>query len=176
MSYSLRVITPPTAEPVSLAELRSQARIDSGIDDPTLAGYLMAGRQWIESVTGRCMALQTLEVTLDEFPPGAIVLPRGPVSSVVSITYTDGNGSPQTLATYTLEGQRLAPAYGESWPATRATMGAVRVQFVAGEAQPPEPMRHALLLMAAHWNENREAPPANPAVDALLAPYTLNFF
>ena len=38
--YGLKVITPPTIEPVTLPEVRGQCRVDEVGDDPTLAGYV----------------------------------------------------------------------------------------------------------------------------------------
>lgn len=178
--YGLTVITPATQEPVSLAEARAQARIDHVVDDASLAGYILAARQWVEQVTGRALAVQTLELSLDSFPCGAITLPRAPVASITSITYTDSAGVTQTVPAtdYLLDAARpipvVVPAYGKAWPASRGDAGNVKVRFVAGEAQPPQPLRQALLLLVSQWNEEREAPSANPAVDALIAPYRLH--
>jgi uncharacterized phiE125 gp8 family phage protein len=179
--YGLRVVTGPTTEPVSLAEVRAQARIDATTDDPTLAGYIVAARQYVEQATGRALLPQTFELTLDGFLPWAIELPRAPVSSIVSVSYLDAAGATQTVSAsdYILDATRLAPqltpAFNKVWPATRGTAGNVKIQFIAGEAQPPAPLRAAILLLVAQWNENREAPPENPAVDALLAPYRINY-
>ena len=178
--YGLRVVTPATQEPVSLAEARSQARIDVVTEDATLAAYIVAARQWLELATGRALPVQTLEMSLDCFPRCQITLPRSPVASITSITYTDTDGATQTVsaADYLLDAARhvpiITPAYGKAWPPSRGDAGNVKVRFVAGESQPPEPLRHALLLLVAQWHENREAPPANPAVDALIAPYRLH--
>lgn len=180
--YGLRVIEAATAEPVTLAECRSHTRIDTTADDATLAAYIIAARQHVENVTGRVLAVSTLEMTLDDFGCAEIVLPRAPVASIVSVTYTDSAGAAQTVAgaDYILDATRLVatlqPAYGKSWPSTRGTPGNVKIQFVAGEAQPPAPLRHAVMLLAATWHENRETPPENPAVDALIAPYRINWF
>lgn len=179
--YGLRLVTGPTAEPVSLSEVRAQSRIDSTIDDPTLAGYILGARSYLEAVTGRVMVPQTFEMTLDAFPCWEVQLPRAPVASIVSVAYTDFAGAPQTVssADYILDATtfvaRLMPAYGKTWPTSRGTAGNVKIQFVAGEAQPPQPLRQAILLLVATWNENRETPPENPAVDALIAPYRLTW-
>jgi uncharacterized phiE125 gp8 family phage protein len=175
----LRTITAPTVEPVTLAELRAQARIDAADDDAALAGYLLAARQWVERITGRAFAVQTLELILDDFPAGGtIYLPRVPVASITSISYLDAAGATQTVASHILEGEsgRLQPAYGESWPSARGTPGSVLVRFVAGIGQAPNPVKQAILLLAAQWNEYREAPPENPAVDALLSAYKTHWF
>lgn len=177
--YGLTVITPATQEPVSLAEVRAQAHIDVVTDDATLAGYIIAARQWIEHVTGRALAVQTFEMTLDAFPRWTIHVPRAPVASITSITYIDTAGAVETVSDYLLDASRhvpiITPAYGKSWPSSRGDAGNVKIRFVAGETQPPQPLRHAVTLLVSHWNENREAPPDNPAVDALISPYRLQF-
>lgn len=177
MSYGLRIVTPPTYEPVTLAEARAHSRVDTVEDDAGLAARILAARQYIETVTGRALITQTLELTLDDFPCDVIELPRQPVASIVSVTYLDAAGATQTVSAsdYLLDSTtlvaRLVPVYGKSWPSTRRTAGNVKVQFVAGETQAPRPIVQALLLLVADWNENRETPGDNPAVDALLSPY-----
>jgi uncharacterized phiE125 gp8 family phage protein len=57
----------------------------------------------------------------------------------------------------------------------------LRVRYVAGYAEDhtgvPQPLRHALRLLLAHWYANREAVSAGDlkelpvAVDALISPY-----
>ena len=175
--YGLRVITPPTIEPVTLPEARRQCSIDDVGDDAILAGYILAERQWIEQVTGRAIMTQTLEMTLDDFPSGEILLPRQPVASIVSISYTDTAGSPQTVASYQLDATqliaRLAPAYGASWPSTRGTPGNVKVRFIAGESQAPAPIKAAILLrvQAQYTREPKDSDMLTGAADALLSPY-----
>lgn len=183
MEYGLRIVTPPTAEPVTLAEARAQMRVDITTDDATLAGYIIAARQHVENMTGRALAVATFEMSLEDFPcEDEILLPRAPVSSIVSVTYTDTAGATQTMSAgdYALDTTTFVPqvvlGYGKTWPPTRGTDSNVRIQFVAGEVQPPQPLRLAVLLLAATWNEHRETPPENPAVEALIAPYRINWF
>lgn len=69
-----------------------------------------------------------------------IKLAHGPVTSITSITYVDSNGATQTLdpSTYILDTsdlvQRVAPAYGQNWPAARRQLGSVKVTFATGYA------------------------------------------
>ena len=182
--YGLRVVTGPTAEPVSLAEARAHCRVDTANEDAVLVGLILAARQYAEEITGRAFLTQTLELTLDCFPAWKIELPRSPVASITSITYLDTAGASDTVTSYVLDGRsrppRLTPAYGESWPDVRATAGCVAIRFVAGESDAPEPIRQAILLMVGHWFEHREDAVIQSGVavsmvphgvDALLAPY-----
>ena len=63
------------------------------------------------------------------------------------------------------------------WPAIMDTINAVRVRFVAGYEAVPPAIKQAVMLLAAHYYENRESvvldvkPTVLPqAVDALLYP------
>lgn len=95
-----------------------------------------------------------------------IKLLRGPVTSVTSITYVDTNGATQTLdpATYIFDPsdlvQRIAPAFGQSWPAVRAQLAAVKITFQAGYANAaaiPATILNWMLVRIATAYEHREA-------------------
>ena len=198
----LSLVTPPTLDPVSLAEAKTHCRVDSTDDDGLLAGYLLAARQHAEQYTRRAFLSQTWRLTLDDDWPQAVnrcttyvrdrvVLPRPPAISVTSVQYIDTAGATQTLAVdqYKLvlldTGEAaIDPAYGVTWPAVRRESAAITVTFVCGygvnPGDLPEPIRQAMLLLIGHWYENREAVnvgnivSALPfAVEALLGPYRI---
>lgn len=212
--FGLTLVTPSTSEPVSLAEVKQHCRIEEAVDDGLLAGYVLAARALLEQQCNLALSAQTWDLTLDRFPPftaldqnawgnradtwprsymsyasSVILLPRGPVQSITSISYTDANGAAQTLPAnqYQLDTSRtparLAPAFGTYWPTSRYQYSSVVVRFVAGYTQLPEPLRQALLLIVGHWYENREAVTASSpaptmlplAVDALIEPYRLRW-
>src|SRR5690606_26519144 len=103
---------------------------------------------------------QTLELVLDAFPRTVINVPLPPLQTVDSIAYIDPDGQTQTLdpQTYDVDavGGRVAPAYGEAFPATRAVQNAVTVRFTAGYTSVPEPIRAAMLLIIGDLYANRE--------------------
>lgn len=187
--HSLRVTVSPAAEPVSLSEVRAQTRIDGAAEDGLVAGYILAARQHIERITGRAFVTQTLEMTLHEFPEDReFDLPRSPAQSVTSIQYLDSDGATQTFGSsnYVLDGggtpARIALVGNASWPDTADRIGAVTVTYVAGYAGSiPEPIRHAIMLLAAHFYEHREAaaekamPDLPMGVRALLGTYETNW-
>lgn len=181
----LRLITGPTASPVSLAEAKAHLRVYGTDDDGLIAGYLMAAVQSAEKQTNLLLATQTWEMTLDQFPTdGNVRLPRSPVQSITSITYVDSAGATQTITAgdYGLDKDVapacIAPTFGKVWPTPRVQPNAVTVRFVAGYTQIPEPIRAAILLLVGHLYENREAvmvgqsPSELPmGVESLLFPY-----
>lgn len=182
--YSLQVVTPPADEPLTTAEAKSQIRLETPADDTLVASYVKAAREWYEDIAGRALINQTLEARFDEFPgerdekrdPArwplveryALFLPQAPLSSVTSIKYDDASGVEQTLAgsAYAAKGilakdepGRIVPAFGTSWPTTRAMPECVRVRYVAGfgtaGSAVPESIRQCLRLLVAHQYEMR---------------------
>lgn len=135
----LIVETAPAVEPVTVAEAKSNLRIGHSEDDARIARLIKAARAECEHLTCRAVAEQTLRVTLDAFPSGAIQLYRPPIVGVDWLKYDDPDGVEQTVASqnYTLDlGQNvpwLVPASGFDWPSTlEGGANAVRVQYVAG--------------------------------------------
>lgn len=135
----LKLITGPSVEPVSLAELKAQCRVDHSAEDDLLTAYGIAARQEAESITERALVTQTWARIIDCFPWSEIELGRPPVQSITSITYVDTAGATQTLssAAYVLDptGEEpgfVLPAYGYVWPTTLSTAGAVTITFVCG--------------------------------------------
>jgi hypothetical protein len=158
---SLQLVTPPVAEPVTLAQAKSQCRVDFSDDDALFAVYITAARQYCERYTHRAFFNQTWMRTLDFFPlswgeetlnPAArsdypfffwdrltIDIPRASLVSVTSITYVDGTGETQTLPStaYNVDitsiPGRIAPSWGNIWPETpNYVPGNVKITFVAG--------------------------------------------
>ena len=112
---------------------------------------------------------------------GPIEIPRAPLISVDSITYTDTTGATQTLATseYVVDAQgddepvRILPAYGKTWPATRIYPNAVTIQFQAGYANAaavPSSIKSAIKQIVGTWQENRESVVTDTRVAALELP------
>lgn len=184
---SLIVITAPSAEPVTLAEARAQARIDSTTDDPTLARYIVAAREMAEHELQRTLVVTTYELMLDAFPDGTLELPMGPIPaasamSVTSVKYTDAADVEQTVdpSAYTLDGYsnapRLVPVAG--WPTPKDAPNAVRIRYTSGHATPgtvPPAVKQWILAHVAEMNERREAAGSGieplPFLSRLLDPY-----
>jgi len=157
----VKVITPPNlATLIATADLRAHCNALAA-DDALLEGFRSAAHGHAEHYAGRSFGSQTLEVALDEFPSGAIELPRGPVTSITSVKYIDEAGVEQTLSNtlYTLDDYGLqcwaVPAVDTEWPAIMEVANAVKVRYVAGDL--PGAVRSAMLLSVGHWYANREA-------------------
>lgn len=156
----MKIITPPSTLPVSVAEAKANGRIDHDAEDSLIEAYIRAALAFAEKYSGRAFEPQVVEVTLDAFPDAEIELPFGPVVSISNVTFTDADGDEQTVdsADYVVDTASrdgwLVPAYGASWPSTMDTINAVRVRYVAGEGTPDD-VKQAILLLVQHYYEHR---------------------
>lgn len=164
-----KVITPPSAEPISLVELRAHLRLDIDIgsdvhpEDALILAYLSAAREHAELFVGFALAPQVWEMALDAFPADAVELEGGAVEAIQSVTYVDDQGDLQTVnpSAYTLDSYStpnwLLPAFGgEGWPSTLPVANAVKIRYQVGGGLLPASIRAALLLMVGHFYSNRE--------------------
>lgn len=136
---------------VSLEEAKAHLRVTGAADDNLIGIFLDAAQGKIDGPKGwlgRSLGAQTLELALCEFPH-CIVLPFGPVTSVVSIKYDDADGTEQTLDSdaYRLAGNVIELASGGSWPAVHDQLNSVRIRYEAGTVPVPAEAKSAVLLM-----------------------------
>ena len=186
--WNLTVTSEPAAA-FAADDVKKHLRIDEDDEDSLIADYLEAAERQVETELAIGLQEQTLVLRLDRFPGRRIRLPRPPLTSVTSITYTDTNGASQTLATdqytvntFTMPGE-IVEAWGKSWPTTRDIPNAVVVTYVTGYAQPedvPQMVRNAILLSAGDlfWNRERSAKQALTELsiyEALLANHRCNW-
>lgn len=194
---TLDLVTAPAAEPITLAEAKAWIRQDSSDDDTLVASLVTAIREQVEGYLNRALVTQTWDLWMDAFCD--VEIPRAPLQSVTSITYTDDAGASQTLASsvYDVYTYHDAPgqvrlAYSQSWPSTRVVKDAVKIRFVAGYADTspiganvPQPIKHGILVTLAEYYENREISVVNNRaqitqlpghVERLLWPYRVMDF
>ena len=88
----LFLVTSPTVEPLSLAELKSWLKIDTADDDALLAGVLAAARLGVEAASGRKLMTQTWRLALNDWPPSPIALPVAPVQAVPAVRVFNAAG------------------------------------------------------------------------------------
>lgn len=177
----VKVQTEPAAEPVTVREVKEHLRISHMADDELLGYYITAARQVVEQRTWRTLVTTTLDYYLQGWPPGdTIVLPRPPLSSVTSVTYTDTDASASTFSsasyhtdTASTPGQ-IVLKYSASWPtATLQTSNPIVIRYVAGygaASAVPQWAKMAIRWLVGHYYENREAVTLAPGVVAVNVP------
>lgn len=179
---SLRKLTQPEVEPVTLAEVKAQCRVDHNDEDALLLGHIQAAREYAEQRTDRCLIDTRLEMQLDRFPSEVeIRLPRPPFSptagrQTIEVQYLDTSLTTQSVyestpnmtstGTQFLANRHATPAIitpnmSGYWPAVGPLRSAVTVRWWAGYGSTPDSVprgiRNAILALAAHWFLNREA-------------------
>ncbi len=94
---SLRVVTQPAQEPVSLSDARAHLRLDS--EDSQVLAYLAAARGWVELYLNRALITQTLRYTLSPSQPPGIGsgMPINPIILVAPLTWWPASGMPIDL-------------------------------------------------------------------------------
>lgn len=213
LRFGVRTVEDVATEPITLDEARQHLRVDTYLidvpdsgsppdqmtvsdDDAWITAMLPAAREYCEQYLGRALAPRTMEYVGDAFPavaigapPGpAFQLPFGPVQSVESITYTDTDDAPQTVASIDYEidaisvPSQVVLTYGSSWPTARSSTGSVRVRYITGYSTPgespqvyplPKMARAAILLFLGHLYENREAVTVGSLVELPLGVQSL---
>lgn len=115
------IVTPPTEEPVSLAEAKVHLRLpdEEHPEDDLVAMLIAVARERIEAAVSRRLVTQTVDLFLDAFPFGGgfylrsirergwgpdylprcqvIAIPDPPLQSITSVKYLDADGVLQTL-------------------------------------------------------------------------------
>lgn len=162
------LVTPPSGDIVTLTEMKSWARIDFS-DDDTLVSALMNGAVekldgW-SGILGRCLLEQTWRQDFYMWQRD-FRLPFPDVSAV-TVKYYDTSNVEQTVSStnYELledhEGcfVRLIDNYtGPNLYDDRSN--SIQITLTAGygeAADVPQPIKNAIMALASHWYEHREA-------------------
>jgi uncharacterized phiE125 gp8 family phage protein len=168
---SLKNLTEPAVEPVTLAEAKAHLRVDTSTDDSLISAYIKAAREWCEAYCDETFVHTQYRMTLDSFPV-QIELPRPPMASAgtvtaVSVTYTLENQSTATLSTNEYRVDRdskpgvLRTNYNGSWPSHLMDYNAVTVTWWAGRdgtgASVSQRVKNAILWLVGMWYERRLA-------------------
>lgn len=162
---SLDLIAGPAVEPVSVAEAKAHMRIDGNAEDGFIASLITTSRLHVEAALGLALVTQRWLWRFDRWPDeGAVQLPLRPVQSVEAVRILPASGTAATVvsSSYTLDGAgnpaRLMPK--AALPGPGVAINGIEMEFTAGfgaaAADVPAPVRQAVLLLVAHWYENRE--------------------
>jgi len=138
---SLQITIANTAEPVSLAAVKSRLRLTDTTDDALITSQIPVARMFAEKITRRSLALKTYALSMDRFPEfnRPIRIPVPPLVEVLDITFLDANLVTQTwdpAEYYVASAQSpalIVPAPGFIYPPPCPHIpGAVTVNFNAG--------------------------------------------
>ena len=175
--------TGPALEPVTLLDAKAHLRVDESDDDTLISSLITAARIHVEAVLSGALITQVWQQVLDSWPRGSVhELPLSPVQSVNSINTYDSEDAPivfdpsHYFADTVSQPSRLILRGAQAWPKPGRVANGIEITFTAGygvsPGDIPEPIRQALMLLVAHWYENRE--PIALGVQATQVPATVN--
>jgi uncharacterized phiE125 gp8 family phage protein len=183
----------PSVEPVTSTELKLQTHVDHTAEDALLTSYILTARHLVEQWTGRALITQTRKA-LFQSAEYSYALPGGPVQSITSLKVYNKSAVATTVdaSNYMLDalnGKLIFKAAGSFPIIDLLEVDPVEVIYVCGYgaagSNVPEPLRQAILMLAAHYYEHREAvtlgntaavasAPVAYGVENLIEPYKVH--
>lgn len=163
---SLVMTSPPAVEPVTVTEAKAHMRIDTDAEDILIGSLVLTSRLHIETALSLALITQSWKFTLDRWPKSReIELPLAPLRSVGSVHVIDASGNATTVSdqSYLVDLASRPPRliWNNSVPPLpgRAAKG-IEIDLTAGfgdsAASVPAPLKHAILMLTAHWYEHRD--------------------
>jgi uncharacterized phiE125 gp8 family phage protein len=176
------MITPPTAEPVTLADAKPHLKIDAGDDDALITSLITAARIRAEWITRRAFVTQSWIEWRDAWPCRPFELALPPLQDVTAITAYDLGDNATVLDPALYRVDVAAVPARIAWKETvlpltnLRSFNALAIAFTAGygdaASDVPEPIRRAILMILADLYTHRgDDTPTPQAALALLEPY-----
>lgn len=167
------LVTPPTLEPISLAEVKPYLRLDDITDtseDSYLTSLITVAREYCETKQNRAYITQSWELSLPRFPgvkSRVIEIPKGKLQSIDSFSYKNYSGVITNLTQdvdYVVSNRgilgRISPPFGKVFPIVILyPLDPIVIKFTCGYGNNPTDVparvRQAIILLVSHWYENR---------------------
>lgn len=159
----------PAETPITLEEAKAHLRLTINDEDVLVTALIQAVTDYLDvpnGVIGQALVTQTWAYSASKSTNNRIVLPISPAQSVTAIDYYDADNVQQSLTVgdyYLFKNEDwayLEPKPDKKWPVTYSRPDAITVTFVCGygaAADVPQAIKQAMLLLLAHWYENRSA-------------------
>ena len=167
-THPIERIDAPAVDPISLNECKAQMRVEFSEDDVIIKRLIAVAIAYVDvrGVLGKAMITQKWAQWLPSNPAQQVHLRLTPVQSVTAVKYYDINGVLQadTLSNYKVVGLSdhsvIQPKSGFTWPTTEQRDDAIKIEYEIGYGNAatdvPQNVRHALMMLVAHYYEHRE--------------------
>lgn len=180
------LLTGPSLEPVTLAEMKLWLKIDGPEDDTVINALIVSARLAVEAATKRALITQGWRVVLDQWRQGGLIrLPIGPLQSVTAARVFDAAGVATSVpvSTFLVDNSSRSPRLivTGAVPTPGRVIAGIEIDCTLGYGATgstvPEPLRLAIRLLATFWFENRGDIPVSGAANwpdtvlTLLNPY-----
>lgn len=159
----LKLVTSATSNIITIEEAQNHLRVDSDDDITYVESLIYAAEKHLSDVCGRRYVGETYDLYLDGFIE-KIYFPIGPVASITSVKYQDGDDAEQSLVLDTDYYADIIsdPSYIKAvntWPSVYDKPNAVVIRFVTGITSPeliPLEFKQAALLLIGEMYAKRE--------------------
>lgn len=180
---NLTVISPPGAEPVSLASAKAFLRIGHEGEDALVADLIASARARVEQASGLALVTRDVRSTWSRWPAGiagrGILLPIGPITELIRVRVIDTDGGAvDHTGRFRLDCGRACLRPWSMVPAV-PDGGRVEIEFEAGfgeAAEVPADLIEAVMLTLQETYEargissrrNRDEGPLPERAEAIL--------
>ena len=141
---------------ITLAEAKLHCRVDINDDDALIAQLINAAVNHVEQITGWVTTPQSSQKLVKKIPE-TIRLPFWPVNAITAIEIIGATTQNVATSFDTDITERPAKVIPLSKSFGLEAGETLRITYTAGELDIPDAMRQAVLILVAHWYENREA-------------------
>jgi len=148
-------VTPPSSEPLSVADAKAFMRVSHDLDDTLIGSLISTARKRAEDITNRSLASATWALYFDAKPSGRFELPKPPLVSVSSVRglisgvwedlshSLDDKADPATLL---IDDERQVDD----------EINSVAVEYTSGYVTLPDAILTWMKVMVSTWYEQRE--------------------
>lgn len=173
----------PAIEPVTVAEAKAHLRIDGTAEDILIASLILTSRLHVEAALDLALVNQSWTLMLDKWPreTAPVEIPMSPLQSIDAVRVKNASGTAIAVSSSTyLVDIASRPARlvwnGAPRPDPGIAANGIEIDFSAGfgatAGSVPAPLRHAVLLLTAHWYEHRD--PVEVGSDAARIPAVIS--
>lgn len=157
----------PASEPVTVQEAKAHLRIDGTAEDVLIASLILTSRLHIEAALDLALINQGWTLRLDQWPGSTMVeIPMSPLQAIAAVRVKTASGVAAAVpaTSYLIDIASKPPRL--VWnnavpPQPGLAAGGIEIDFTAGfgtaPSSVPAPLKHAVLLLVAHWYEHRDA-------------------
>lgn len=157
----------PASEPVTLSEAKAHLRIDGSNEDVLLTSLILTSRLHVEAALGLALINQTWMLVLDRWPAdgGGVDIPIQPLQAVTAVRVRDTSSAATVIAPtqYLVDIVSKPPRLvwnNAAPPEPGRFANGIEIDlstgFGATAAAVPAPLKHAILMLTAHWYEHRD--------------------
>ena len=156
----------PAIEPVTIADAKAHMRIDNAAEDVLIGSLILTSRLHVEAALSVAMITQMWTLVLDRWPSGDTVeIPLSPLQAVPAVRVKNASGVgvvvPPTNYLVDIASRPPRLVWNQAWrPDPGVAVNGIEIDLTAGfgigATSVPAPLKHAILLLVAHWYEHRD--------------------